>query len=504
MSRPRSLLVSIAVALVLAPIAAASPSAIPAASPAASPAATTTVLTVAGPARTRPIPAGFLGLSLEYWAIPAYAGTNPWAMNPVFVQLIRNLADGKPPQLRIGGDTTDGTWWPVAGTPTPAGVTETLTPGWIATTKALVAATGARLTLGINFEADSATVAAAEADQLVAGLARNHIGALELGNEPELYGTFTWGRSGKTGRPHGYDFAAFSRDFTRIARALPNVPLAGPASGGPRWFEDVGRFLAEHRDVRVTTLHRYPLQLCYIGKDQPKYPTIANLMSSRSSRGLADSVAAAVRASHARHIPVRIDEMNTIGCGVDRAVGESFASALWALDAMFNMAWVGVDGVNIATFPGATFDLFTFSQADGRWRAVVEPEYYGLLMFAQAAPPGSRLLTVSPTRAAHLEAYATRGPDKTLRVVLINEGAGARPVEVKADGASSTGKLELLTAPSLRARAGVTLGGQGYGSNTTTGVLAGAHKTYRIAPSDGEYVLRVPPATAAMLTLPPA
>ena len=226
MSRPRSFLVSIAVVLALAPIAAVTPAATPAATPPARPAnraPTAAVLTVGGPATGRPIPPGFLGLSLEYSAIPAYAGTNPSAIDPVFVQLIRNLAGDNPPEIRIGGDTTDQTWWPVPGTPTPAGVSETLTPGWIAITKALAAATGARLTLGINLEADSATVAASEADQLVAGLGPNQIEALELGNEPELYGTFTWGRSGKPGRRHDYDFAAFSRDFTRIARALPNA-----------------------------------------------------------------------------------------------------------------------------------------------------------------------------------------------------------------------------------------------------------------------------------------
>jgi hypothetical protein len=86
-----------------------------------SPAATANVLTVGGPATSRAIPAGFLGLSLEYFAIPAYAGTNPSAINPVFVQLVRNLAGGNPPELRIGGDTTDRTWWPIPGCgPPPA------------------------------------------------------------------------------------------------------------------------------------------------------------------------------------------------------------------------------------------------------------------------------------------------------------------------------------------------------------------------------------------------
>jgi hypothetical protein len=494
MSRPRLLLVSAAIALALAAAAA---------SPTASPATTGNVLTVGGPTASPPIPAGFLGLSLEYFAVQAYAGTDASAINPVFVQLIRNLSTGNPPELRIGGDTTDRTWWPISGMRTPAGVTNTLTPAWIAVTKALAEATGAKLTLGINFEADSAAVAGTEANQLVDGIGASSIEALELGNEPELYGTFTWGRSGKPGRPRDYDFAAFSRDFTRIARALPTIPLAGPAVGSPKWFADVGRFLAGHPQVKVTTLHRYPLQLCYIHRDEPDYPTISNLLSPLSSQGLAESVAAAVRASHARHVPVRIDEMNTIGCGADRAVGESFASALWALDAMFDMARVGVDGVNISTFPGASFQLFNFSEAGGVWRAVVEPEYYGLEVFAQAAPTGSRLLKVSATRTGNLRAYATRAPDGTVRIVAINETTTSRVVRIRVSGESQTGTLQLLTAPSLRSTSGVTVGGQSFGPSTTTGMLAGPAKTDAVAPTRSEYAVQVPPASAAMLTLPP-
>ena len=101
------------------------------------------------------------------------------------------------------------------------------------------------------------------------------------------------------------------------------------------------------------------------------------------------------------------------------------------------MARVGVDGVNIATFPGASFRLFNFSESGGTWRAVVEPEYYGLEMFAQAAPGGSRLLTVSETGAGNLREYATRAPDGTVRVVAINETTTSRVVRVKVSGASA-------------------------------------------------------------------
>jgi hypothetical protein len=172
---------------------------------------------------------------------------------------------------------------------------------------------------------------------------------------------------------------------------------------------------------------------------------------------------------------------------------------------MFNMARVGVDGVNIATFPGASFQLFNFSEAGGIWRAVVDPEYYGLEMFAQAAPAGSRLLKVSAsaTGTGSLPVYATRAPDGTVRVVAINETTTGRVVRVRAGEDSQTGALQLLTAPSLRSTSGVTLGGQSFGASTTTGVLAGPPKTDAVAPTRGGYAVQVPPASAAMLTLAP-
>jgi len=45
----------------------------------------------------RRVPFGFLGLSLEYPAVEAYAGTDPRALDPVFLQLVRNLDPGQAP-----------------------------------------------------------------------------------------------------------------------------------------------------------------------------------------------------------------------------------------------------------------------------------------------------------------------------------------------------------------------------------------------------------------------
>ena len=500
----RMLLVPLALTLVLAFVQVA-----PALARGASRPKGAVALTVGAPTGVQAVAPGFLGLSLEYWALPGYAGPNPSAIDPVFVQLIRNLAGGYPPQLRIGGYTTDITWRPRPGLARPAGASYALTRRWIAIARSLTVTLGARLILGINLEADSPTVASVEANALVRGIGRQHIEALELGNEPELYGAFNWGVSNATGRPPGYGFADFDNDFTRIARALPSVPLAGPSlaggaigtSGG--WFQYLGQFLSDQPRVAVATVHRYPLQRCYVPPTQPEYPTIANLLAPASSHALAASVAGAVKVAHARHVPLRIDEMNTDSCGLIPAVTDSFATALWSLDALFSMASVGVDGVNIHTYPLAGASLFGFHRVGRRWHATVQPEYYGLQMFEQAAPTGSRLLRVSPAGTAQLDSWATLALDHTIRVVVINESSHARVVAVRRPAGTAAGTLERLEASSLAARRGVTLGGQSFGASTATGLLAGPVRTGTVPPGARGYVFRVPAGSAAMLTLPP-
>jgi hypothetical protein len=463
-------------------------------------------LTVGG-ATNRTIPSGFLGLSIEYPAIPEYAGRDPKAINPVFVQLVRNLTPGQAPDLRIGGDTSDWTWWPVPGVRKPFGVRYSLSKDWVQVMSALTKTLGARVILGINLELNSSTDASAEARTLVDGIGRSSIEGLELGNEPELYGSFSFYKlpdgSHVNGRPSSYDFSDYLHDFSRIGGSLPKVPLVGPATGGPHWIPDLPNFLAAQPGVKVATLHKYPLQTCFIAPTEQQYPTIAHFLSPTASQGLADAVAPYVGVAHSHHVPLRIDEMNSVSCGQAPGVSNGFVSALWALDAVFQMARVGVNGVNIHTYVKAPYELFTFTRRDGKWHGVVDPEYYGLLMFAQAAPPGAHLLRTSGS-LGNVRAWATRAPDGSTRVVLINDyTAQTRTVAVRIPGATGAATLERLRGKGLTATTGVTLGGQGFGNDTTTDTLAGRSAASSVKQSNGAYVVRLPRASATMLTLAP-
>ncbi|MGZ4343570.1 MAG: glycosyl hydrolase family 79 C-terminal domain-containing protein [Solirubrobacteraceae bacterium] len=178
----------------------------------------------------------------------------------------------------------------------------------------------------------------------------------------------------------------------------------------------------------------------------------------------------------------------------------TFASSLWALDAMFELARVGIDGVNLHTFPGAGYELFKPTIANGHWQAHVSPEYYGLLMFAAAAPPGARLLRISGDPGAAVKAWATRAVDGTVHIVLINKGPRARVFTLRLPGAVGGAALERLQGAGLQSASGVTLGGQSFGAQTTSGRIGGSVQRSTVKPIDDRYVVSLPAGSAALQT----
>jgi hypothetical protein len=446
---------------------------------------------------------GFLGLSIEYWAIEAYAGKNPDAVNPVLARLIADLAPGQTPVLRIGGVSTDQTWWPVAGVKRPPGVFYRLNARRLKVMKGLADMTGARLIMGITFEAESRLLAGAEAGAMASIIGSSHIEGFELGNEPELYGNpaFSWYTRkghGVMGRPAGYGPSQFTSDFAAVGSAITEAPLAGPASGAADWLDDLGTFLTSVPHVGVVTIHRYPFEACAVPPSSPSYPTVSRLLSRLGTVDQAAGLTPYVAVAHAHGVPLRIGEMNTVGCGNPPIVPNSFAEALWALDALFAYARVGVDGVNVHTWPGAAYNLFNFAKTSTGWQATVEPEYYGLLMFAQAAPAGSHLVRAASSNPT-IRAWATRAADGTIRVTLINDStSSAQSLAVNVSGARGAASITRLLAPSAAATSGVTIGGRSLGA---TGEPTGPAVTTTVDSGGGGYTVQLPPASAALLTV---
>jgi hypothetical protein len=453
-----------------------------------------------------PVARGFVGLSIEFQAFGEYTGAGP---NPVFEQLVRNLAPASRPVLRIGGESADHSWWPARGVRVGPGLTYALGPAWAEGVRTLARDLNARLILGINLEADSRRLARIESRRLLDGIGRRYVTSLELGNEPNLYGVLPWWKrpSGAwvRGRPPTYGPAAYAKDLARISAVLPRVSLAGPALGNLDWMQALPAYLRAAPGLRQITFHRYPLNRCFTHPGEITYPTLANLLSPVASRGLAASIGPFARFARLHRVAFRVDEMNSVACSGKQGISDTYASALWVADALFAMAAEGVTGVNLHTFTGARYRLFGLARSSGQWAATVAPEYYGALLFVRAAPPGSRLLHVSLRGASgSVRAWATLGGHpRAIRVLLINDSPSrSHVVQLQAPGLQSGGSLQRLTAPNLSATAGVTLAGQSFVPGTTSGRLTGAIRVQAPLLTGSGSRVSLPAASAALLTVP--
>ena len=335
----------------------------------------------------RRIAPDFLGLSLEYRSIPVLTGSGPASVNPVLVQLIRNLVPLGRPMLRIGGQSTDRTWWPVGGMSRPLGITYNLTPGWMASTQALAQALDARLFLGLGLEANRPRIDAVEAGQLLQGLGRKYVAGLQIGNEPELYTSVPWYRilrgapvawyshfgAPVFSRRPGYDPADFAAEFARTLRALPRVPIAGPETGLFPWLDEFRQFLSPGSRVRTMTWHAYGLNQCVTAPSSPQYPSVPHLLALPASHAIVDGISPYVALAHRVGATFRVDEINSVTCNGRLGVSNTFASALWVMDALFSIAADGVDGVNIHTYQDAANGLFDFDRSHAQWNGCVHP-----------------------------------------------------------------------------------------------------------------------------------
>ena len=446
------------------------------------------------------VPAGFVGLATEYWNVENEVGTDPSKPDAPFEQVARNLAPGGGFSLRIGGDSTDWTWFPIPGMKQPPWVRWTMTPAWAAVTKRLVADLHAHLIVGLTMESGSVKIADAELHEIQTGVGDSAPITFELGNEPELYSHFPYYHTANgaavLGRPKNYSLADMAAQWDQLANALPKVRLAGPGYSGLSALPYVSEFLSSTHRLSLLTVHTYPLKSKRCTGGAPLQES--ELFDASSLEDMASQVKTWTSVAHHYADGVRVDEMNSVTCGGEPGFTNSFGPALWALNVLPLYAEAGINGVNFQTRPYTAQNLIQTDDTSAGWRVRVQPEYYGLLAFAKLTPPGSRILQVSAVKSG-LYAWAARTPQGQTNVVITNVGRAPASFAVKAAGVSGKATVEALKASGgLSASTGVTLGGQTI--DPQTGQLTGRRVTTTVSPHKGAYDVTVPAATAEIVS----
>lgn len=449
----------------------------------------------------RRIPAQFFGLSMEYNAFDTYA-----QMGHLFDQAISlfRAENGSRLIFRIGGKSADHVYWDPKGTTDPPKNTWRIGYDWLDRLKAVVARDRMKAILDLNLAVHSATMETAFARAAARTLPHGSLMALEIGNEPDLYKNQPWlskeqvastrGVHGKW--PLSYSYPQYHRDWLVYARslrrALPHVQL-----GGPETISSKLQYIqAVQNDGRLNanfiTIHRYASSSCW-PKTSRWYPTIRMMLGPGASAGLAHTVANTVSLAHSHHQALRLTEVNSISCGGNAGVADSFATALWAPDALLNMVKVGVDSVNWHIQPY----LLNAPFHPTKHGLQAMPEMYGLSLFGQMMRPHSVLLnsSLSNPHGIPLSVWAVHF-DGGMRVLLINKGSQAAAAALHV-GHHRSAFQRLMRAPSVGANHGVTFGGQFIGSN---GHWMGKLRSPSVAYTSTGYHVSVPAYSAVMVT----
>jgi hypothetical protein len=437
------------------------------------------------------IPGTFLGFSSDWGEAQAMMGTPSTGTNPIYRRLLKNLFQygGGPVVVRIGGNSTDS----VESNSQPD-------PGEIRAFSQLYRDTGAQFYLSVNLGAGNLGLAIRQAQFFVDNMLSGSLKAIEIGNEPDLY-------TSNGLRPPSFSFNGYLREFGAWQSALQQVLPSGLKFMGPSWsspasLRDLPKFLnVESANLTVVSQHWYAGDACGGKKNPPD--TLLNPAAAASG---AQMVASSVELAHAKGLFFRIGEMNSISCNGEAGVTDTFASALWMIDSLFEFARVGVDGVNVHMDTDDAYGPFLFnvdtSTIPYRYSVkIIRPEYYGLFFFQQAAPGGSKLIHTDARGPANLRCWATVDHQGTIRITIVNEDERAvRNATVVGIKGYGKGALVRLLAPSYRAKTGITFGGLSF-DGSEDGRAHGMPSGETISPRDGVYDIQVPPTSAALLTL---
>ncbi len=408
------------------------------------------------------LPRSYFGISTEYWTLPIFARRT--GMFERMLSLLEVPGDG-PFVLRIGGDSADRTRWLPSFRFEPAWVFP-LTPAIVRSTGEMVRDLGLRLILDLNLITGSPRLGAVWARAAEQALPPGSISGFEVGNEPDLYNRQYWMQTTELGRalPTVLNAAGYVRDFGAYRRALaaavPGMPLIGPAVGNAvldsGW---IARLLRQsHAGLGVVSAHRYPYSAC-VPPTSPAFPTLGRLLSERATAGMASGIRSVARLVHRAGLRLRLTEINSVTCGGLPGVSDSFATALWAPDALFSFLRAGVDGVNVHVRANTINAPFAFTAAG---RLIARPLMYGLIAFVRTLGPGAELvrLHIGNRHRVHLKAWGVRVAGGRLHILLIDKGHRPAVVDLHLPGATGVATVQRLVAPSASARSGVSLAGR--------------------------------------------
>jgi hypothetical protein len=385
------------------------------------------------------IPSIFEGLSFETGVLcknPEFLNEN----NTVLIQLLKNLGPG---MLRIGGDTSDEIDW-TGGSRSASTSTDSLTTTDIDRLSAFSKAIGWPVLFGLNLGSNHAEAAAEEALYTSNSLGSN-LYAFQPGNEPDIYHMFGLRNPNYGAMDYLKDWDAY---YSAIKALVPQASFSGPdVANNVNWVPIFA--FAKSSNTKLLDAHFYirgpatDPSISYHDLLETNFnlPGILNTLSSASSK---------------YNLPFRVTECNSIWGGGKAGASDVFASALWSLDFMWQVAQNKGQGVNFHTGHGLIYSPVTMANG----LLTPHPEYYAMLAFKYGSTDATIIPAEINTTQYNCTAYACKKTDNTCFITLINKEEKDEIVyTIQLKNPVSAIQVVRLTAPGMTSLDGITFAG---------------------------------------------
>lgn len=391
--------------------------------------------------------AGFVGLAYEKSVM---AGPLFSAAGTGLLALFRLLGPGV---LCIGGRSVDESVWVAQG---KGQVQGQIAPPDVDGLAAFLKAAGWSCIYGVNLGGSASgstteALAAAEVGYVAQKLGPLLVG-VEIGNECERYGD---AGSYYAGDWSVKQFEAVWKQYRdAIVSVTPGAPIVGPAAAGEvdSWVIPFGEYVTAS-EVQALTQH--------YGRSAATVVSAADLLTKDAA--LKYELLQLKYGAQSVGVPFRMSRCSAVEGGGVEGVSDAYASALWAVDAVFGCALGGAAGVNLTAGSGeiGTPIRDTEGVLDG-----VQPSFYGLLL-ASMAGQGAMLSATVDAGSLHVSGYAVQGSDGGVSVVMVNKEA-SQSLQVKLTLPESMNAATLVamtqgsggsSGPSAGALSGVTIQG---------------------------------------------
>jgi hypothetical protein len=384
--------------------------------------------------------------------------------------------------LRIGGNSVDLMHWAPNGTGLTSGE---IAPSDIDALAGFLEATEWTVLYSVNLAASTPAAAAAEVAYAAQSLG-SHLYGIEFGNEPNQYGAAHYFPEST------WNLQAFEQLWEQFrsatVQATPNIVVTGPAvvADISSWTVPFAQYVGRQQ-IALLTEHYYR------ANGQSPSSTAAELISADPV--LIAGLEALKAGAASIGVPFRLTEANSFYDGGAIGVSNSYASSLWVIDFLFNVAQGGGSGVNL-TGGGDTDGYTPIADNDG---TVVEarPEYYGTLLFSLAGQ-GTMFETTVSASGLDVSAYAVERADGGVNLVAVNKDTTQNlKLTIDCGQTAHSAELIVMTGPSLEATSGVAI--QGAMVAQSGSFAPGA--PYTVTDSDGTISCYLAPLSAALIQI---